>query len=83
MYTAKQAILLKDHVPDSQSYIFYIDIRTPGKGYEEFYKKAQRDAGAIYIVCSFPGQPSVVPGGGSGPEGGGQRAGQDAQYASR
>ncbi len=49
MYTAKQAILLKDHVPDSQSYIFYIDIRTPGKGYEEFYKKAQSQAGAIYI----------------------------------
>ncbi len=49
MYTAKQAILLKDHVPDSQSYIFYIDIRTPGKGYEEFYKKAQTEAGAVYI----------------------------------
>jgi heterodisulfide reductase subunit A len=49
MYTAKQAILLKDHVPDSQSYIFYIDMRTPGKGYEEFYKKSQRDAGAVYI----------------------------------
>ena len=49
MYTAKQAILLKDHVPDSQSYIFYIDIRTAGKDYEEFYKKAQREAGAIYI----------------------------------
>jgi heterodisulfide reductase subunit A len=49
MYTAKHAILLKDHVPDSQSYIFYIDIRTAGKNYEEFYKKAQREAGAIYI----------------------------------
>jgi heterodisulfide reductase subunit A len=49
MYTAKQAILLKDHVPDSQSYVFYIDIRTAGKNYEEFYKKAQREAGAIYI----------------------------------
>ncbi len=49
MYTAKQAILVKDHVPDSQSYIFYIDIRTPGKGYEEFYKKAQTEAGAVYI----------------------------------
>jgi heterodisulfide reductase subunit A len=49
MYTAKHAILLKDHVPDSQSYIFYIDIRTAGKNYEEFYKRAQREAGAIYI----------------------------------
>jgi heterodisulfide reductase subunit A len=49
MYTAKQAILLKDHYPETQSYIFYIDIRAAGKGYEEFVKRAQREYGAIYI----------------------------------
>ncbi len=49
MYTAKQAILLKDHFPDTQSYIFYIDIRAGGKNYEEFVKRAQREYGAIYI----------------------------------
>jgi len=49
MYTAKQAILLKDHYPNSQSYIFYIDIRAGGKNYEEFVRKAQREYGAIYI----------------------------------
>ena len=27
MYTAKQAVLTKDHIPDSQSYVFYMDIR--------------------------------------------------------
>ncbi len=29
MYTAKQTILTKDHLPDSQSYVFYMDIRAP------------------------------------------------------
>ena len=32
MYIAKQAILTKDHIPDSQSYVFYMDIRATGKG---------------------------------------------------
>lgn len=49
MYTAKQAILVKDHFPETQSYIFYIDIRASGKNYEEFVKRAQREYGAIYI----------------------------------
>ena len=49
MYTAKQTILLKDHFPESQSYVFYIDIRASGKNYEEFVKRAQREYGTIYI----------------------------------
>ena len=49
MYTAKQTILLKDHFPESQSYVFYIDIRASGKNYEEFVKRAQRECGTIYI----------------------------------
>jgi heterodisulfide reductase subunit A len=49
MYTAKQAILLKDHFPETQSYIFYIDVRAGGKNYEEFVQRAQREYGAIYI----------------------------------
>jgi len=49
MYTAKHALLLKDHQPDSQAYVFYIDIRAGGKNYEEFTKKVQRDHGAVYI----------------------------------
>lgn len=49
MYIAKQAILTKDHIPDSQSYVFYMDIRSPGKGYDEFTRRAQEDYGARYI----------------------------------
>ena len=49
MYTAKHALLLKDHNPESQSYVFYIDIRAGGKNYEEFVKRTQKEYGAIYI----------------------------------
>ena len=49
MYIAKQAILTKDHIPDSRSYVFYIDIRSPGKGYDEFTRRAQEDYGVNYI----------------------------------
>ena len=49
MYTAKQAILTKDHIPDSQSYVFYMDIRSPGKGFDEFTRRTQEEYGAEYI----------------------------------
>ena len=49
MYTAKQAILTKDHIQDSQSYVFYMDIRAPGKMYDEFTRRAQEEYGTHYI----------------------------------
>jgi heterodisulfide reductase subunit A len=49
MYTAKHALLLKEHNPDAQAYVFYIDIRAAGKNYEEFVKKVQDEYGAVYL----------------------------------
>ncbi|OIP37428.1 disulfide reductase [Candidatus Desantisbacteria bacterium CG2_30_40_21] len=49
MYTAKQAMLLRDHYPETQSFVFYMDIRAGGKGYEEFVQKAQNEYGVIYL----------------------------------
>ncbi len=49
MYTAKQTILTKDHLPESQSYVFYMDIRAPGKMYDEFVRRAMEEYGAQYI----------------------------------
>jgi heterodisulfide reductase subunit A len=39
MYSLKFAHLVHERVPDAEVYNFYIDIRTPGKGYEEFYNR--------------------------------------------
>ncbi len=50
MYMAKHAILLKEHDPETQSYIFYTDLRGPGgKMFEQFMWRAERKAGAIYL----------------------------------
>lgn len=49
MYTAKQAVLTKDHIPNSQSYVFYMDIRAPGKMYDEFTRRAMEEYGTEYI----------------------------------
>ncbi len=49
MYTAKHALLLKEHNKDAQAYVFYIDIRAAGKNYEEFVKKVQDEYGAVYL----------------------------------
>ncbi|MFO7981319.1 MAG: CoB--CoM heterodisulfide reductase iron-sulfur subunit A family protein [Candidatus Aminicenantes bacterium] len=49
MYTAKHALLYKEHVPDGQAYVFYIDIRSGGKNYEEFVQRAVEDEGVVYL----------------------------------
>jgi heterodisulfide reductase subunit A len=47
MYTAKQAHLVCEKLPDATVTIFYMDIRAFGKGFEEFYDRVRRD-GVIY-----------------------------------
>ncbi len=42
MYSMKLAHLLKEH-SGAEVYNFYIDIRAPGKGYEEFYDKLNEE----------------------------------------
>lgn len=49
MYIAKEAIMLKEHDPEVQSYVFYMDIRAGGKDYEEFVRRAQEEAGVLYL----------------------------------
>jgi heterodisulfide reductase subunit A len=47
MYTAKQAHLVREMLPDADVSVFYIDVRTFGKGAEEFYDQA-RSQGVLY-----------------------------------
>ncbi len=49
MYTAKQAMLFKEKVPDGQAYVFYIDVRSGGKGYEEFVQRCQEEHRTLYL----------------------------------
>jgi heterodisulfide reductase subunit A len=49
MYTAKQATLYKQRVPEGQAYVFYIDIRSQGLDYEEFVQSAMTEQDVLYI----------------------------------
>ena len=49
MYTAKHAMLIRDKYPDTEVYVFYIDVRTPGKNLDEFYRRAVEEYGVHYI----------------------------------
>ena len=55
MYSIKNALYLKQAHPEMEITIFYMDIRTPAKGYEEFYNRA-RQLGIRFIQ----GRPSQV-----------------------
>lgn len=48
MYGAKHTHQFLDKVEGSKAYVFYMDVRTPGKDYDEFYMKTLQD-GAVYI----------------------------------
>ena len=49
MYTAKHAMLVRDKYPDTEVYVFYIDVRTPGKNFDEFYRRAVEEYGVKYV----------------------------------
>lgn len=55
MYAIKEAVLIKEHEPETDIYILYMDMRTPFKGFEEFYRRA-RDLGITFIR----GRPSEI-----------------------
>lgn len=55
MYAIKEAILIKEHEPETEIYILYMDMRTPFKGFEDFYRRA-RDLGVTFIR----GKPSEI-----------------------
>jgi heterodisulfide reductase subunit A len=48
MYTAKHAMLYKHKVHSGQAHVFYMDIRSGGKGYDEFVRRAIEQDGARY-----------------------------------
>jgi heterodisulfide reductase subunit A len=49
MYVAKQAMAYKERLPEAQATVFYIDIRSQGKGYEEFVQRAMEEHDVLYV----------------------------------
>ncbi len=49
MYTAKHTILYKHKVHDGQAFVFYMDVRSGGKNYEDFVRRVVKEKVATYL----------------------------------
>jgi heterodisulfide reductase subunit A len=49
MHAIKEAIIAREHEPQTESYIFYMDLRTVGKGFEEYKVRGANVSGLKYI----------------------------------
>jgi len=54
-YSVKDAVLIKEHTPDAEVSIFYIDLRAFGRGFQEFINRAKTEYG-IRFIRSSPGE---------------------------
>ena len=54
MATVKQATMVREKYPEADIYVYYTDMRTPGKDFEEFYQRS-RDHGVVFIR-GIPGE---------------------------
>ncbi len=53
MNTVKSTLVLKEHYPDIDVKVFYIDIRAFGKGFEDLYKRSRRLG--VHYIRGLPG----------------------------
>ncbi len=51
-YAIKEAIVAKEHAQNGlETAIFFMDMRTYGKGFEEYYERAKKEYGVRFIRC--------------------------------
>ncbi len=55
MYAIKEAVIAKDHVPGLQTTIFYMDMRTHGKDFDQYLERAKEDSGVRFVRCRVNG----------------------------
>ena len=61
MNTVKSTLVLKEHYPDIDVKVFYIDIRAVGKGFEDLYKRSRRLG--VHYLRGLPGTVEEKPDG--------------------
>ncbi len=49
MHATKEAILAREHDPNAQPYIFYMDTRAVGKGFQKYVTRGENEYGIRYI----------------------------------
>jgi len=51
MYAIKEAIITKEHAENVKPTIFYMDMRTYGKGFDGYLERAKGEYGVRFIPC--------------------------------
>ena len=49
MYSTKEALITKEHAPDTETSIFYMDMRAYGKDFDKYIKRAESEYGVRYV----------------------------------
>jgi len=49
MYATKEAVIGKEHAPEMEATIFYMDMRAYGKDFDKYIERAKKDYGVRYI----------------------------------
>jgi len=50
-YAIKEAVIAKEHAPNIEPTIFYMDMRTYGKDFEKYYNRAEEEQGVRFLRC--------------------------------
>jgi len=54
MNTVKDSLLIKEHYPDVEIYVFYMDIRAFGKGFEDLFRRSKEEG--VHYIRGMPGE---------------------------
>ena len=49
MYATKEAVIAREHDPNIEATIFYIDLRAFGKGFDDYVTAAEKKHGVRYV----------------------------------
>lgn len=55
MYATKEAIIAKEHLPEAEVSVFYMDARAYGKGFDRYYERAKDEYRINYIRSNISG----------------------------
>lgn len=54
MYALKEAMMIKEANPETDTHIFFMDLRAFGKGYYRYYEQARDEFGIEFTRCRIP-----------------------------
>ena len=54
MYSTKEAVIAKEHLPGLETHIYYMDIRSFGKNFEKYIDRAKEEYGVVYRDSRIP-----------------------------